>query len=166
VCPAPPLPGTPASAWARRFAGRGRDHVLLDGRLEALAARERLGAVRRVQHVFAFIQHPPRDGDRMLERGQRANGASPKAAALHDRRIELQVAVAGQAATRGGVELRIVFQELDGALHGVERAATATEDDARGLGRGPTSGLAAGPGGLLDRARTAVYEHGAALGQA
>ena len=70
----------------------------------------------------------------MPHRGHRA-GARP--AAVHDRRIELRVAVVVERRPAAGVELRVVLHHAHGGGHRIEARAAALEDGVAGIdGRG------------------------------
>ena len=51
--------------------------------------------------------------------------------AAHDGRIELELAVFGEARARAGVELRIILEHFNRAPHGVDRAAALREGSPR-----------------------------------
>ena len=96
--------------------------------LEAGLARELVGVLARQEDVRAMLQQVPRQADRGPRRAHPGDRSGAAGAAVHQRRVEFDVAVVGEHAAAPGVEARILFEQARRGLDRIERAPAAAED--------------------------------------
>jgi hypothetical protein len=78
--------------------------------------------------MAAVVQDAARKADRVLNSGDSGDRAGSQRWALHDRRVHLDLSKAVEGRTLAGVEQRIVFEDDDGRLDGVQRRAATLEN--------------------------------------
>ncbi len=78
--------------------------------LEAVVAREIVGAMTAQEDVRPTFEQLAREADRRPRRAQPGDRACPAVPAVHDRGIELDAAAGGQHASSPGIEAHILFQ--------------------------------------------------------
>ncbi len=84
----------------------------------------------------ALLHDRPGRADRGPGRTQPGDGAAAAVAPVHDRRVQLDMAVIGQHASSPGVEAGILFQDARRRLDRVERVATRRQDRLARIERG------------------------------
>lgn len=102
---------------------------------DALLARKLLGTVADQHHVLGAVHDAARQQNRVLDRVHAGNRAGLAAGAIHDRRIQLVLAVVSEHRTAPGVELRRVLQHGNGGGHRIHRAAAARQHRMAGTQR-------------------------------
>ena len=88
-----------------------------------MLARKTVGAFERQQDVVALLHHRPREADRRARRPHPGDRSGIARAPVHDRGVELDMAVERQHAAAAGVEGGIVFEDARRCLDRVERVA-------------------------------------------
>ena len=101
--------------------------VMIGHERQALFERELLGAGAHQQHMPRLLHHPPRELDRIPHVPHGSDRAGAHLPAVHDRRVELGRAVAGQRRAVAGVEARIVLEQVDRRGDRIQCAAAALE---------------------------------------
>ncbi len=89
---------------------------------------ERFGAEADKVNVGALVEDEPSGLDGIAEALHAGHAAGAQGGAVHQERVELHAAIAGEEAAASGVEGGIVFEDGDGSLDRIERAAAAFED--------------------------------------
>jgi len=89
---------------------------------------ERLGPLPHQEDVRRLLLDQPGEGDGILDRLQRRHRAAREVAAVHDGGVELVRPLVGVDRPLAGVEQRIVLQEADHLLDGVQAGAPLLED--------------------------------------
>ena len=105
---------------------------------------EALGAFADEHHVRAILEDFAGESNGIADALQRGRGAGAERGAVHDDGVALDAAVEIQVGAVAGVEDRIVFEDDNGGLDGVESGAAGREDGPAG-GQGA---LAAGLAGV------------------
>src|SRR5438270_13387301 len=75
--------------------------------LEAMVAREIVGAVTAEEDVRPLLEEPAGEADRRAGGAQAGDGAGRTSPSVHDRGIELDAAGGGQHAAASGIEARV-----------------------------------------------------------
>ena len=139
-----------------------REPVGID-HLDALLARELLGAFAAEEHVRRILHHRASQADRVPYVGHPGHRPGGAVAAVHDRGVELVDAIVGEHRAAPGVEPGIVLEHHDRGLDRVERAAAFGEHGGsrieRRPERGPVFGLL-GLGHLVGRHRPRAAVNG------
>jgi hypothetical protein len=105
-----------------------RDEPAIIDLLEPGLARELVGSRAGEENVRPLLHQPPGEADRGARRRQSGDCAGAPVAAVHDRGVELDYALAGQHAAAAGIEAGIVLERSDARFDCVEGGATAREN--------------------------------------
>jgi hypothetical protein len=93
-----------------------------------VAHREALGAQADEVDVGALVEHQAGGFDGVAQAFDTRNPARPQVFAVHQQRVELHAAVAGEEGAAAGVEGLVVFHDDDGCLDGFNRGSAALEN--------------------------------------
>ena len=155
----PALIGVQGAAGQPAGVHVGRDERKAGHRQTALAG-EAVRAIADEEVVRATVHHAAGQRDRVLHTVHRGHCPEAQRLAVHKDRVEFDFAVPVQVAAVAGVEQRIVLEEANGSLDGVEGGAAAQQDVPAGVGRRPGSGALGRHVGRRVEAGAAVDEDG------
>jgi hypothetical protein len=95
--------------------------------LDPLRPRKRVRSRAHHHHVRRALHHRPRQPNRMPGEMHRGHGPGGQRASIHQCSVHLVGAVGRKGRAASCVEQRIVFQHLNGCLHGIERPAVVLQ---------------------------------------
>ncbi len=110
---------------------------------QAVLEGEGIGPFADHEDVFGALHNNPRRADGIADAPYAANRAGGESASVHDRGVELVLAIAGVDGTVPGIEERMILQRNHGLGHRVERAAAIEQNMLAGAHRPGEPGVVA-----------------------
>jgi hypothetical protein len=120
--------GVAALGEGEAFDFTGENELGVIDEVHAVGGGEALRAFSDEVDVWALFEDEAGGLDGVAEALDAGNAAGFHAAAVHEEGVELDAAVGGEEAAAAGVEGRVIFENGDGGLDGIEGGAAARED--------------------------------------
>jgi hypothetical protein len=136
------------------------DQVFGRAEREAVFLGEFFRAGSDEHHVLAVFEHAAREADGIVDVFYGGDGARFQRRAVHEDRVELDLAVGIKMRAEARVESGIVFQNYDAGFDGVNRGAAGRENFPSGFERALHAGAAVFDGFVGDVPSAAVNDQG------
>lgn len=105
-----------------------RNKIFRIAKRNSTLVRELFGALADQHHVRANLEDPPRSFDGIFDPTQPGYGTGFQRGGVHDHGVAFDVAIEIQMRTIACVEYRIVFEDGNGGLNGIECMAAVDEN--------------------------------------